>query len=312
MRTLYQSGGPSVDLYDSRHGTVLGLPIEGDVDFYLAQARETGGPVLELGVGTGRVAVALARAGFAVVGLDLSPHMLQVARKKAVPGLKLVRGNMARFNLRRKFRLILIPFRAFQHLETPEEQRNCLECVRRHMARGGRFVVDLFDPKLEYCLPGRDTAPKGRGSVRHPKSGKWIDIRIAERKNDPLTQTFTEKWVYTERGPKGRRWDDFLTLRWTYRWEMRYLLELAGFRPTAGYGDFRGGPPKYGAEQIWVCHASRRGMGSRHRSVPPKQRRGVANRRPQSHSRSIVSTVDRRGARSRSTIPQIRDGSGPR
>jgi SAM-dependent methyltransferase len=258
MRTLYVSGGPGVDLYDLRIGDGAGTPVAGDVEFYLKWARKTGGPVLELGAGTGRVSVPLARAGHEVVGLDLSPHMLRVAKKKVKPGLKLtfVRGDMAEFDLGRKFRLILIPFRAFQHLKSAEAQRSCLACVRRHLAKGGLFIVDLFDPRLEFCLPQGDTAPKGRGRVRHPKTGNPIDIRIEERHNDPLTQVFREKWVYTERDGKGhvvRRTEEWLSLRWTYRFEMQYLLELSGLRPLACFGSFSESPPRYGAEQIWLA-----------------------------------------------------------
>ncbi|MBI2898567.1 MAG: class I SAM-dependent methyltransferase [Planctomycetes bacterium] len=258
MRTLYQKGGPAVDLYDVRIRGGPGSPVEGDVDFFLRHARRTGGPVLELGVGTGRVAVPLARAGFEVVGLDLSPHMLAAARRKAVPGLTLVRGNMARFDLGRKFRLILIPFRAFQHLKTPREQRSCLECVRRHLAPCGRFIVDLFDPRLEFCLPERHRARMTRGRVRHPETGNSIRIHVEDRRNDPHTQTFSERWIHEERDAAGRvvrRWKDDLSLRWTYRFEMEYLLRLSGLEPIACYGDFRGSRPRYGAEQIWVCEA---------------------------------------------------------
>jgi SAM-dependent methyltransferase len=262
MRTLYRQGGPGVDLYDLRiSGKYAGSPIDGDVEFFLRQARRTGGPVLELAVGTGRVAEPLAREGFEVVGLDLSPHMLAMARSKAIPGLTLVRGDMTRFDLGRKFRLILVPFRSFHHLLTPREQRNCLECVRRHLAPGGRFIVDLFDPRIEFCLPGGDQSPTSRGRVRHPQTGNWIRIHVENRRNDPHTQTFSEQWIHEEldaRGRPVRRWKDDLSLRWTYRFEMEYLLRLSGFDPIACYGDFRGGRQKYGAEQIWVCQASRR------------------------------------------------------
>lgn len=252
MRTAYEKGGPGVELYDALNAAPP--PMKGDVEFYLRQARSTGGPVLELGVGTGRVAGPLHRAGVEIVGLDRSRYMLDIARRK-FPGLALVRGDMARFDLRRKFRLITIPFRAFQHLKTPRDQRACLASVRQHLHRDGRFIVNLFDPRLEFCTPDAMT-PVDRGRVRHPVSGRMVTIRVENRRNDPLTQTLTETWVYEEAG--GRTWRDTLSLRWTYRFEMRHLLELAGFEPVACYGDFRKGPPKYGAEQIWVSRLSRK------------------------------------------------------
>lgn len=262
MRELYETNAPSVDFYDIRieASGVKGTPTEGDVEFYLKQARNIGGPVLELGVGTGRVALPLARAGFKVVGLDLSPHMLKIARSKLTPELRnrvrFVRGNMARFSLGQKFRLVLIPFRAFQHLKTPGEQRRCLECVRRHLSKGGRFIVDLFDPRLEFCLPKNHAAPKRRDEARNPATGRKVSISVKNRRNDPLAQMLSETWVHTERDGRGRvvrRTQEKLAIRWTYRWEMRYLLELTGFRVLASYGDFKGGPPRYGAEQVWVA-----------------------------------------------------------
>lgn len=249
-----------MELYDLQHADDRGKVFEGDVAFYLRQARRTGGPILELGCGTGRVTIPLARKGFAVTGLDLSPHMLRIARQKvaAIPtrlNIRFVHGSMERFDLKQRFRLILIPFRAFQHLLTPDTQRRCLECVRRHLAPDGRFITHLFDPRLEYCLPKAQEARMVRNSVIHPATGHRFDVVIRDRKNDPLTQTFRETWLWTENAKDGRvvrRVRDELSLRWTYREEMRYLLQLCGFRIVACYSDFKGSAPRYGAEQIWV------------------------------------------------------------
>lgn len=245
MKEMFLARGPAVELYDLLHEDVPA--IRGDVDFYRRQARRTGGPVLELACGTGRVAIPLARDGHDVVGLDLSPHMLSIARAK--PGdVTWVRGDMERFDLRRKFRLILIPFRSFQRLLTPESQRRCLACVRRHLAPRGRLIVNLFDPKLEFCLPKPVPFPE-RPPVRDPRTGRTWRLSV-ERRNYPLVQVMREVWTWRD---GSRTWRSRLTLRWTYRHEMRHLLELSGFRPIACHGDFRGGPPRYGREQVWVC-----------------------------------------------------------
>src|ERR1051325_7194132 len=112
-------------------GSLTGSAVEGDREFYRRMARRTGGPILELGAGTGRIALPLAADGHAVTALDLSPHMLAIARAKAALVLpdrrpRFVRGTMERFAFPRRFRLVIIPFRAFQHLLTPEAQRRCL------------------------------------------------------------------------------------------------------------------------------------------------------------------------------------------
>jgi SAM-dependent methyltransferase len=224
-------------------------------------------------------------AGFKVTGLDLSPYMLRVCRRKAEAlgldrNLTLVRANMTRFDLGKRFDLVLIPFRAFMHLLAPADQRACLNEVRRHLNPGGRFIVDIFDPLLELCSPKYKL---GGGRPDEPREDTYPDratgttgiVRYLSRKNDPLTQILREVWEFelwdtrsgcprssarrrnSDRGgPRGRllrRDRQTVTLRWTYRWEMRYLLELAGLKPVACYGDFRAGPPRYGAEQVWVA-----------------------------------------------------------
>src|SRR5260370_1764374 len=127
-----------------------------DVSFYRDAAREFGDPVLELGCGTGRITMALAEAGKRITGLDLSERMLARAVKKraallveARERVHFVQGNMAGFDLGEKFRLVIIPFRPFQHLLEVHQQINCLECVRKHLAPGGRLILDVFQTDAE-------------------------------------------------------------------------------------------------------------------------------------------------------------------
>jgi SAM-dependent methyltransferase len=257
----YYDGGPSVEFYDLRTTDGPDTPIHGDVAFYLGQARRAGGPILDLACGTGRVAVPLARAGFDVTAVDRSPGMLAIARAKlrAAPGprVRFVRGSMTRFAVPGRFALAIIAFRAFQHLLTVREQRACLDRVRHHLRRDGRLIVHLFDPRLEYCLPQR-SAPPMRTTVHDSATGQDVSVSIADRRNDPVSQTFSEtwKWTITRRGRMVRQHADVMRLRWTYRHEMRHLFELTGYRVVAEYSDFRRSPPRYGAEQIWVVTAT--------------------------------------------------------
>src|SRR6185369_7653806 len=216
---------------------------------------------LDLACGTGRVAFPLAAAGLDVTGLDSAPGMLAVARaKQRASGLKnirFVRGNMARFDLRRRFGFVFIAYRAFQHLLTPNEQRSSLEHIRRHLRKGGRLAVHLFDPRLEFCVPSSPAMQSRRPTAHDPSTGHDVALEVLDRRTDPLTQTFSERWHWTvSRGATlVQTYDDELRLRWTYRHEMRYLLELTGFEVRAEYSDFRGSPPRYGAEQVWVADA---------------------------------------------------------
>ncbi|MFH1679243.1 MAG: class I SAM-dependent methyltransferase [Candidatus Eisenbacteria bacterium] len=264
---FYGARGLNVETYDALQevheskGEVIAL--RGDVAFYREHALRLGGPVLELACGTGRVAWPLAEAGLDVVGLDLSEAMLEVAREKAArypsetrQRIRFLRGNMADFDLGRSFALAVIAFRSFQSLLTPEEERSCLECVRRHLLPGGRLLVNNFDPRLDYCLPGAPSPAIRRDGVRHALTGNEVRIEVVSRAVDPLCQRIEEKWRFAEIGAAGvevRAEEETLRLRWIYRWEMRHLLELCGFEVEAEFSDFEGSPPAYGKEQIWVA-----------------------------------------------------------
>jgi SAM-dependent methyltransferase len=258
---FYQSSGLNVETYDER--TALeGTPIEGDVEFIVRQARETDGPVLELGCGTGRVAWELARAGFRVVGQDTSPAMLDRAEAKradmpdeAGKRIRFALGDMADIQLDEIFGLVFSAYRSFQALTTPEAQRQALQWVHWHLRPGGRFIVNLFDPRLEWCVPDAPLRPQ-ESVVRHPVTGNRVRAEVIEHVNDPLRQVLTATWRFTELDDADqvlRQEDEVLSLRWTYRWEMRYLFELTGFEIEAEYSDYHESPPAYGKEQVWVA-----------------------------------------------------------
>lgn len=127
-----------------------------DLAFFVEAAKESGGPVLEVGCGTGRVLIPTARAGVEIVGLDLSPHMLDVCRKRlrdesadVQSRVRLVQADMRDFELSQAFQLVTTPFRSFQHLTTVEDQLACLKCIQRHLVKGGRLILDVFNPSLE-------------------------------------------------------------------------------------------------------------------------------------------------------------------
>ncbi|KAF0242424.1 MAG: hypothetical protein FD180_3922 [Planctomycetota bacterium] len=247
--TIYGAGSAGVEFYDAFHAPGHVPAMKGDVDFYIRCARRFGGPVLELAAG-------------------ISPGMVKVARGKAAlaerdglsGGIRFLRGDMTRFSLRRKFRFIYLPFRSFQSLHTIAEQRACLACVRRHLAPGGRFVLNIFDPKLEYCVPGRSKVISRYRKAVDRATGNVCRLEVEERHNDALRQILTEKWHFVVRDRRGKllREDDrWLSIRWTYRWEMAHLLELCGFDAEACYGGFHGEAPAYGREQVWVAKKAR-------------------------------------------------------
>jgi hypothetical protein len=166
---------------------------------------------------------------------------------------------MSRFDLGRKFAFIFLAFRSFQILATPEAQRQCVACVREHLAPNGRVVINLFDPRYDWLLPGRQEKLIAPREFVHPVSGNRVLVETLERINDPVLQTFEERWRFTERGPAGeiiRQEEERLRLRWTFRFEMRHLVESCGLAVEAEYSDFHRSPPAYGKEQVWVLKAA--------------------------------------------------------
>ena len=150
-----------------------------DVEFWVEECRAAGGPVLELGCGTGRVTIPVAAAGVDVTGLDNSDSMLKRARRKSVADeveVSWMEGDMRTFDLGRRFALIYVPLASFAHLSGPGDAEACLARVRRHLPPGGRFAVDLMNPdfngalapyRVERPATGPDIVTGGPGLKSH-------------------------------------------------------------------------------------------------------------------------------------------------
>lgn len=217
-----------------------------DIEFYVAEARAAGGPVLELGCGTGRVLLPTARAGVEITGLDASLNMLARCRTKldAEPEavrarVTLVHGDLVDFDLGRRFSLITIPFRPFQHLLTVEQQLGCLRATRRHLAPSGRLIFDVFhvepssvfDPKW---MEEREDAPAARLA-----DGRIVrrTVRIAAFHRAAQINEVEFCWYVTHTNGRREQIRWRVGLRYYYRFEVEHLLGLAGLRLAAVYGD---------------------------------------------------------------------------
>jgi SAM-dependent methyltransferase len=249
------------ELYDA----YTAASIDGDAEFYVEEARRAGSPVLELGCGTGRILLPMAAAGLDVTGLDRAGSMLAIARRK-VAGLEprvqqridLIEGDMRSFSLGRRFSLVAIPFRAFLHLLSVDDQRRALACIRDHLVAGGRLALNVFDPDLSIIgarLGVRAGTLQLQKRFRHPRTGR--DVVLWDTFSyDPERQVLTGEFLFEELADDGSAVSRLyapLTLRWVHRYEMQHLLELAGFRVEALYGDFSRGPFRYGGEQVWIA-----------------------------------------------------------
>ncbi len=241
------------------------LGVEGDVAFFVEEARKARGPVLELACGTGRITIPVAEDGTAIVGLDRSPKMLALAKRKIAAAsaetrqrIELVEGDMRNFALSGQFNLIMIPYRAFQHVHTVADQRQCLSCVHRHLADGGLFIVDVFDPNLsiiaEHMGP-LGASLKKMDTTTHPETGRPLVV-WETRKYAPETQSLKNWFIFEELNEKGEvltKTYSTLRLRYFHRYEMQHLLERSGFTIEALYGDFGRGPFRHGGEQLWMA-----------------------------------------------------------
>jgi SAM-dependent methyltransferase len=209
-----------------------------DVPFYVAEAQRSGGPVLELGVGTGRIAVPVAAAGIEVVGVDLSAGMLEVAREQAElagVALDLRQGDLRDPPVDGAFPLVTCPFRSLLHMETDHDRRLALRAVSARLAKGhGRFVFDVFTPDADDIA---DT--HGRWLEREP--GIW------ERADwDEETRTLILRLRTAES-------ESEMSLAWLSVPEWRLLLEEEGFEVEALYGWFDRSPWRGGEDSVWVC-----------------------------------------------------------
>ena len=237
----------------------------GEIDFYrelAAEAHANGQAMLEVACGTGRVAIRLAREGFEVAGLDLSPAMLDVAREKSagMSNIRWVQGDMRSFDLGETFGLAIIPGHSFQNILTAADQFACLASIRRHLVPGGLLVVHLDHPEMDWL--GGLTGDQGgvfetKGQFTHPRTGRQF-YTLQAWSYEPATQTAISHKVWEELGPDGQVVDRLdrgpVRLHVVHRFEMEHLLARAGFAVTALYGDFfRQAFRDKSSEMLWIA-----------------------------------------------------------
>jgi SAM-dependent methyltransferase len=213
--------------------------VKEDVDFYVAEARKAGGPIVELGVGTGRIAVPTAQAGISVIGVDSSEGMLEICRRSAEASgvadlLDLRLGDLRRPPVQEHVTLVTCPFRALLHLASNEERLDALRAVRELLVEGGRFVFDVF-------APSRDDIEETHGRWLEREPGIW------ERADWDLQRRVLTLAVRGEAGETRMR------LSWRSPDEWRHLLEQAGFEVVALYGWFDMRPYDGGEDSVWIA-----------------------------------------------------------
>jgi SAM-dependent methyltransferase len=211
-----------------------------DVAFYLEEARRCGGPVVELGVGTGRIAIPIAADGIRVIGVDSSRGMLEVcARRAALAGvsLDLRVGDLREPPVHERVPLVICPFRSLLHLQTDAERLDCLAAIHDLLLAEGRFVFDVFSPGAEDISQTHD---------------RWLEREpgIFER---AIWNEHERTLTLTVRGATG---ETTMALAWLPVEAWRALLERAGFEVEACYGWFDRSPLKGGEDSVWVTRVT--------------------------------------------------------
>lgn len=223
----------------------------GDLGFYKKQAKKAKGKVLEVACGTGRILLPLLKAGVDIEGFDISSKMLGVLNQKAKKdGLKpkVWKADMRNFRANKKYSLIMVPYRAFNHVESSADQIRALKNFRRHLGRGGRLVLNFFYPSYTY-MAKRDGKRAKRKAITI-KGAKYCFEEIA--RYEPIGQLIRVEWIITD--PKGRTHGVLkIHLSYIYKKEFELLLRAAGFRRWKVYGGFKGEKLKTEKqEMVWI------------------------------------------------------------
>lgn len=251
-----------------------------DVRWYVDLARRLLGPsgrILELGAGTGRVTVPLARAGYQVTALDHEPAMLAAleARRRRLPAATAARitpvvGDLRDFALGRRFDLVIAAFNVVEHLYTRLEVDACLRAVRRHLRPGGHLAFDVQLPDPAWLA--RDASRRwARTRFTHPVTGA-AEFYSTNHDYDPISQIVVIRLYYTPER-RGRERVVVLSQRKFFPAELEALVAHAGLRMVERHGDFDGGPLGPGSDsQVLVCQAAPRASARPTRSGRPKGR----------------------------------------
>ena len=229
-----------------------------DIPFYINKVKEYGGPILELACGTGRVTIPIAQNGLSVTGLDLLNTMLKEARRKSKEtGVKIewIEADMAKFDLNKKFNLILIPGCAFNALLDLKSVEKCLICVKKHLKPNGGFIFDAFNPNLDILV--RDPSKIYPNAEYQDPDGRGLVIVKENTKYDKANQILLWRLSYSI-ADKIISKSKELKLRMFFPQELDAILKYNGFEIDAKYGDFEYTPFDSNPErQIFVCQITK-------------------------------------------------------
>lgn len=230
----------------------------GDIDFYHGLCRASGGPILEIGVGTGRIALPLAKEGMEIVGIDLFEPMLKVAQQNALDiaplegSLRLIQADMRDFDLKRQFPVVTIPARTLLLATTEEEQIETLCRAVQHLEPDGTMAFNLFYPDPEMLADDPDEEFLLE-VVEKPDGGRYV--LTAKNHFDLESQLNHGMQIAEELDPKGevlRRQELEVVVRYLYPEQIIALCDRVGLEVIEMWGDFEGGELDEESDEIVV------------------------------------------------------------
>lgn len=256
-----------------------------DVDYYVRLARQSKGPVLEYGVGNGRIGLFVARAGVELYGVDLSQPMLDdfgtrlALEPKQVRGrVHLARGDMRTYELGKRVPLVYAPFNCFLHLYTRPDVEAFLARVKAHLAPGGRFVFDFSVPHGE-DLSRDPERSYGSPKIRHPTTGELV--KYAERFEYDRLRQLLLIWMEFEPEEGGKPWKVPLTHRQFFPREVEALLHYNGFTDIFFTADFTDQPADQWVDSMVVsCTVAPKKKRAPARLTARSKLRPAAKKRP--------------------------------
>jgi len=222
-----------------------------DVPFYVDLAKRLGGPVLEIGCGTGRVLLPIARAGTAIHGVDLSAHMLEILRSRArqeppevQARISVSTGDMRSFRLSQKYRLVMLPFRPLQHMYTMEDQLAALRTAAFHLGEKGRLALDVFFPKFERLSSGIGEEVLELEWALPGGSGGVVQRFFRKESVDKVQQNFSATFIFRTYRDGNLVQEELEPLKMSYYTypQLRALFLLAGLEVVEEYGSFAKAP----------------------------------------------------------------------
>ncbi|OUL30728.1 SAM-dependent methyltransferase [Nostoc sp. T09] len=223
-----------------------------DIPFWLDMASQYGDPILELSCGTGRVALPLADKGFQVTGIDIADSMLELARKKSAQ-VEWIKADIQKFDLAKKFNLIIFPINCIWHLLNIEAVEACFSCVKKHLETGGKFVIDIFNPATKASLDILFDSKKNLYSIYPHPDNKGTVVVTYSNELDLTQQIYKTKLFFKLVGEEQERIEE-ITYRLYFPQELEALLKYNGFKIEKKFGAYDGSPFSSNSfQQIFVC-----------------------------------------------------------